>query len=204
MKALISRDGFEKSSAWLLSRLARGGFHAKWKWDDDGCHARLFDYASTSDRNAVFRHEDYRPDEAYEIVLSEFVASMEPDVVERFQNPRYGTNHLSARLTTLPADVDPYHLNSGKAKVGDVLFFLDEDDDRRMLIASTPDSDGDRSRKAAFIQVEKEDGLWIETAVSPELAAEASSKARAVRAMWVCDGLDRQMLQPMRSFGVAR
>lgn len=171
---MFSREGFEGSSYWGLARAGGGMFVARWRYGEDGtCRISFHDFASTVDRDARQWSAAVPADEAWDEVFSRLVESMVPMVLRQQDGgaDREAKRDVTiCRLSSLPADCDPYLLHFGKGRMSHVHFFMDRMDEGRILVASATEVYGDLEREE-LVQAEKDEwGRWMQTEVDPELA----------------------------------
>jgi hypothetical protein len=170
---MFSREGFEDSSHWALQRSGGGAVVARWRYGDDGrCRIEFHDFKSTTDRQSRMWGSSVEDVEAWGEMFGQFVAAVAPFAM-RQQNPDAPASvHRDVtvcRLISLPADCDPYLLHHGKGRLSHAHFFVDPQDERRILIASATEAYGGM-RDAKIVQAEQDDrGRWLQAEVDPDL-----------------------------------
>lgn len=171
---MFSKEGFEGSSYWALQRSDGGAIVARWRYgDDDMCGMEFHDFKSTTDREARRWSSSIPSDEAWDETFAQIVAAVAPSAMRQQDADAPASVHRDVtvcRLISLSAECDPYLLNHGKGRLSSAHFFVDRQDERRILVASATEVYGDM-RDAGIVQAGLDGcGRWAQVDVDPELA----------------------------------
>jgi hypothetical protein len=196
---MFSREGFEDSSYWALQRFGGGAIVARWRYGDDGCRIEFHDFKSTTDRQSRTWSSSIEAFEAWDETLAQFVAAVAPFAMRQQDPDAPASVHREVtvcRLTSLPAECDPYLLHHGKGRASFAHFFVDRQDERRLLIASATEVYGGM-KDAQIVQAVRDDqGSWVQVDVDLELA-ESYARFASPWGVEAVDRLDRSAAMEM-------
>lgn len=185
---MISRNGFEASSHWHLYSANHGALSLRWlKLDNGSYQARLQQYRSVVDRHMKSAERVFPPEEAYERIISVTGRAIS-EHIER-QLVSHEVAKVVYRVVTLPDGLNPFQLQMGKGAGGSAYAFATKSVPGRILIASTPETRYDESKKAEFIELQSQADAWVEVALSRPLTEVASTEGPG----WVAKALSKIM-----------